>query len=172
MRTTAHHLNTHLFLPVARFCARACANLCSGHPRTRGVERRETFGCSGTRWACAHASKTRVNALMTPHARRLVRHLASRDAGRSPLGAGGFGLRAALLSPAFAPDRIERAARTQVVVPGGGVPSLPGQAVTSRRRRTPLPAPLSGSPLERALNERGCESLTWMQNVVNSVVVT
>jgi hypothetical protein len=35
----------------------------------------------------ADASKTRVNALMTPHARRLARRLASHDAGRSPLGA-------------------------------------------------------------------------------------
>src|SRR5215469_8486209 len=35
------------------------------------AERRETFGCSGTRGACHLASKTRVNALMTRHARRL-----------------------------------------------------------------------------------------------------
>jgi len=36
------------------------------------AERRETFGCvRNTRWACHLASKTRVNALMTRHARRL-----------------------------------------------------------------------------------------------------
>ena len=36
------------------------------------AERRETFGCvRSTRWACHLASKTRVNALMTRHARRL-----------------------------------------------------------------------------------------------------
>src|SRR5215467_1544570 len=40
-----------------------------------------------TREACHLASKTRVNALMTRHARRLARRLASHDAGRSPLGA-------------------------------------------------------------------------------------
>jgi hypothetical protein len=50
-------------------------------PRTRGAERRETFGCSGTRWACTDASKTRVNALMT------------RDARLSALHRRGFGLR-------------------------------------------------------------------------------
>ena len=44
------------------------------------AERRETFGCSGTRWACHLATKTRVNALMTRHARRLARRLASHDA--------------------------------------------------------------------------------------------
>src|SRR5215468_9085878 len=35
------------------------------------------------------------------------------------------------------------------------VPSLPGRAVTSRRRRTPRLAPHSGSSLEHALNEQG-----------------
>ncbi len=58
-------------------------------PRTEGwAERRETFGCvRSTRWACHSASKTRVNALTTRHARRLARRLASHNAGRSPLGA-------------------------------------------------------------------------------------
>src|SRR5215831_17940430 len=58
-------------------------------PRIEGwAERRETFGCSAEHpWACHLASKTRVNALMTRHARRLARRLASHDAGRSPLGA-------------------------------------------------------------------------------------
>jgi hypothetical protein len=91
-----------------------------GAPRDVRVQR--------TRAACTHASKTRVNALMTWHARRLARRLASHDAGRSPLGAPPrrFGLRAALLSPAFAPDRSQRAPRTQVVVPGRRGPEPPG----------------------------------------------
>jgi hypothetical protein len=58
-------------------------------PRIEGwAERRETFGCvRSTRWTRHLASKTRVNALMTRRVRRLARRLASRDAGRSPLGA-------------------------------------------------------------------------------------
>src|SRR5215472_13368714 len=37
-----------------------------------------------------------------------------------------LGSGAALLSPAFAPDRLQRAPRTQVVVPGGRGPEPPG----------------------------------------------
>ena len=48
------------------------------------AERRETFGCvRSTRWARHLASKTRVNALMTRHARRLrgaLRPIARQDA--------------------------------------------------------------------------------------------
>jgi len=59
----------------------------------------------------------------------LARRLASHDAGRSPLGAPPWRFwapGAALLSPAFAPDRLQRAPRTQVVVPGGRGPEPPG----------------------------------------------
>jgi len=66
---------------------------------------------------------------ITRHARRLARRLASHDAGRSPLGAPPWRFwapGAALLSPAFAPDRLQRAPRTQVVVPGGRGPEPPG----------------------------------------------
>jgi hypothetical protein len=82
----------------------------------------------------------------------------TRDARLSALHRGGFGLRAALLSPALAPDRFQRAPRIQVVMPGRRVPSLPERAVTSRRRRTPRLAPPSGSSREHALNEQGCAS--------------
>src|SRR5262245_20887822 len=50
------------------------------------------------------------------------------DAGRSPLGAPPWRFwapGAALLSPAFAPDRLQRAPRSQVVVPGGRLPGPP-----------------------------------------------
>src|SRR5262249_22502118 len=47
--------------------------------------------------------------------------LASRRSTVAVLGSG-----AALLSPAFAPDRLQRAPRTQVVVPGGRGPEPPG----------------------------------------------
>jgi hypothetical protein len=45
---------------------------------------------------------------------------------------------------------VQRAPRSQVVVPGGRGPEPPGALVTSRGRRTPLPAPPSGSSLEDA----------------------
>jgi hypothetical protein len=80
--------STHSLVPAAHVCARGFASLLHS-PRIEGwAERRETFGCvRGTRGARHLASKTRVNALMTRHARRLARRLASHDAGRSPLGA-------------------------------------------------------------------------------------
>src|SRR5262249_41896346 len=65
---------------------------------------------------------------------------------------------AALLSPALLPDRLQRAPRSQVVVPGGRLPCLPRRAVTSRRRGTPRLAPPSGSSPETPLDERGWES--------------
>jgi hypothetical protein len=80
-------------------------------------------------------SGTPVRRIMTRYARRPARRLASHDAGRSPLGAPPWRFwapGAALSSPAFAPDRAQRAPRTQVVVPGGRGPCLPGRAVTSR----------------------------------------
>ena len=102
------------------------------------------------------ASKTRVNALMT------------RDARLSALHRGDFGLpgpRFRLLRrpPSYNGGQlpcgsVERAPRTQVVVPGGRGPCLPGRAVTTACRRTPLPAPPSGSSPETPLDERGCES--------------
>src|SRR6516162_10962056 len=65
-------------VPAARFCARGFASLLHS-PRIEGwAERRETFGCSAEHPWGLH---------MTRQARRLVRHLASYDAGRSPLGA-------------------------------------------------------------------------------------
>ena len=39
-------------------------------------------------------------------------------------------------------------------------PGPPEASGLSRRRRTPLPAPPSGSPPETPLNERGCEALS------------
>ncbi len=92
----------------------------------------------------------------------------TRDARLSALHRGGFGLpgpRFRLLGrpPSYNGGQlpcgsVQRAPRTQVVVPGGRGPCLPRRTVTSRRRRTPLPAPPSGSSPETPLNERGCES--------------
>jgi hypothetical protein len=73
---------------------------------------------------------------ITRHAGRLARRLASHDAGRSPLGAppwrfwapgAALSSRIARLSFRFSghPDRLQRAPRSQVVVPGGRGPCLP-----------------------------------------------
>src|SRR4029077_1478335 len=73
----------------------------------------------------------------------LVRRGASHDAGRSPLGAPPWrfsaGGRASISG--IASGSVQRAPRSQVVVPGGRCPGPPEPAVTSRGRRTPLPAP-------------------------------
>src|SRR5262245_18799987 len=110
-------------------------------PRTEGwAERRETFGCSAEHpWGVPSAHhKTRVNALVTRHARRLARRLASHDAGRSPLGAPPWrfwasGPRFRLLRrpPSYNGGHlpcgsVQRAPRSQVVVPGGRLPGPPG----------------------------------------------
>jgi len=93
-----------------------------------------------------------------------VGHAMTRDARLSALHRGGFGLpgpRFRLLGrpPSYNGGQmpsgsVQRAPRTQVVVPGGRGPCLPRRAVTSRRRRTPRLAPHSGSSLEHALNEQ------------------
>jgi hypothetical protein len=58
-------------VPAARFAPGVC-NFASPTRIEGWAERRETFGClRGTRGARHLASKTRVNALMTRHARRL-----------------------------------------------------------------------------------------------------
>ena len=113
---------------------------------------------------------TPVGRIMTRYARRLRGALRpmTRDARLSALHRGGFGLpgpRFRLLRrpPSYNGGQlpcgsVQRAPRTQVVVPGGRGPCLPRRAVTSRRRRTPRLAPPSGSSPETPLNERGCES--------------
>src|SRR3982074_1699417 len=82
----------------------------------------------------------------------------TRDARLSALHRGDFRPGAALPSPAFPPDPYSDAPRSQVLMPGGRCPGPPEPAVTNRSRRTPLPAPPSGSSPETPLLERGCES--------------
>src|SRR5215475_10094317 len=90
-------------------------------PRIEGwAERRETFGCSAKHPWGLH---------VTRQARRLARRLASHNAGRSPLGAPPWRFWAPgprFSHRHFAPDRLQRAPRTQVVVPGGRLPGPPG----------------------------------------------
>src|SRR6201997_4897396 len=123
----------------------------------RSGARRHPLGLHMTRQA------RRLRGALRPIARQDARERAY-DAGRSPLGAPPWRFwapGAALLSPAFAPDRLQRAPRTQVVVPGGRLPEPPeASGYGAARRGTPRLAPHSGSSLEHALNERGCESYT------------
>src|SRR5258708_1760794 len=148
------------------FCARGL-QLCFTHPE-RGV--------GGAPRNVRVLSGTPVRRIMTRYARRLRAALRpiTRDARLSALHRGGFGLpgpRFRLLGrpPSYNGGQlpcgsVQRAPRTQVVVPGGRGPCLPGRTVTSRRRGTPRLAPHSGSSLEHALNERGWRSYSSASN--------
>src|SRR5262249_56770308 len=71
---------------------------------------------------------TRCGGHITRHARRVARRLASHDAGRSPLGAPPwrFFTRGRASVSGIASGSVQRAPRTQVVVPGGRGPEPPG----------------------------------------------
>jgi hypothetical protein len=126
-------------VPAAYFCARGL-HRCFTHPESRGGRSAEKRSGArrNTRGACHLASKTRVNALMTRHARRLRGALRpmTRDARLSALHRGGFGLpgpRFRLLRrpPSYNGGQlpcgsVQRAPRSQVVVPGGRLPGPPG----------------------------------------------
>jgi hypothetical protein len=136
---------------------------CNFASRTRiegWAERRETFGClRGTRGAYHDAIR-----------QALARRLASHNAGRSPLGAPPWRFwapGAALPSPwapavlqrrAVAFGSVQRAPRTQVVVPGGRGPCLPRRAVTSRPPQDATPRSAFRIVSGDAPHERGCES--------------
>jgi len=89
---------------------------------------------------------------VTPRAQALARRLASRPRDTASLGAPPWrfsaGVRASFAG--ISSGSVQRAPRSQVVVPGGRGPGPPEATVASRRRRTPLPAPPSGSPPEGA----------------------
>ena len=88
--------NTHSLLPATHF-APGVLQLCFTDPESRGGRSAEKRSGArrNTRWACHLASKTRVNALMTRHTRRLRGALRpmTRDARLSALHRGGFGPR-------------------------------------------------------------------------------
>jgi hypothetical protein len=111
---------------------------------------------SADRRTCSNVARVRRD-LSAPGGVR-----APHDAGRSPLGAPPWrflaGGRASISG--IASGSVQRAPRSQVLMPGGRCPGPPESAVTSRSRRTPLPAPSSGSSPEDAPSERGCETYT------------
>ena len=128
-----------LFVPAARCCARVLSSVDRVHPR-RGVGGAPT------------GALFLLSRLRDATGPRRVRRGASHDAGRSPLGAPPWrfsaGGRASISG--IASGSVQRAPRSQVIMPGGRCPGPPEPAVTSRGRRTPLPAPPSGSSLEDA----------------------
>jgi hypothetical protein len=163
-----HHFKQPTSFPRRIFCAGGLHH-CFAHPdRGVGGAPRDVRVFArhplGTPYCVKDARERAYDAACQALARRLASH----DAGRSPLGAPPwrFWARGRAFSHRHRlrlrfgrhPGRSQRAPRTQVVVPGGRLPCLPRRTVTSRRRRTPLPAPPSGSSPETPLNERGWES--------------
>src|SRR5215510_2095817 len=106
---------------------------------------------------------------ITRHARRLARRLASHDAGRSPLGAPPWrfwasGPRFRLLRrpPSYNGGQlpsgsVQRAPRSQVVVPGGRGPGPPGANGYKPPPQDATPRSAFRMSPDDALNERGCE---------------
>ena len=105
------------------------------------------------------------------------------DAGRSPLGAPPWrfwasGPRFRLLGrpPSYNGGQlpsgsVQRAPRSQVVVPGGRGPGPPGASGYKPPPQDATPRSAFRMSPETPLNERGCESLACIRYVVNSVVV-
>ena len=162
IRSLIHNFKQPISFPRRVFCVRGL-QLRFTHP-DRGV--------GGAPRNVRVLSGTPVGHAMTRHARRLRGALRpmTRDARLSALHRGGFGLpgpRFRLLGrpPSYNGGQVpcgsvQRAPRTQVVVPGGRGPCLPRRTVTSRRRRTPLPAPPSGSSPETPLTSEDKEYIT------------
>jgi hypothetical protein len=126
------------FVPAARCCARVL--LFSFHPPHEGrAERRKA------QYFCCRAVGRDRPCLLRRGARPAGR---ARLFGAPPwrFSVGG---RASIsgISSGF----VQRAPRSQVVVPGGRGPEPPGALVTSRGRRTPLPAPPSARLRRRPL---------------------
>src|SRR5262245_54354346 len=126
---------------------------------------------------------TPVGHAITRHARRLARRLASHDAGRSPLGAPPWRFWAS--GPRFRLLRrpppckggqltcgsVQRAPRSQVVVPGGRLPGPPeanGYKPPAAGRHSPLR--LQDVSGRRPSMSEDANVLACMRYVVNSVV--
>jgi hypothetical protein len=146
-RSLIHLSNsTCFFVPAARFCARVLLPFAS---RTRN----EGWRSAERRTDACEASG---GPALTGQARHLARRLASPtgDARLPALHRGDFGLRSRASFTSICAGSVQRAPRSQVVVPGGRGPVPPGTTVMSRRRGTPRLAPPSGSSPEMPLDER------------------
>ena len=108
------------------------------------MKRRETYGClRGIRWACTLRGR--------PGTYRGALRPITRDARLPALHRGDFRLRSHASFSGISSGSVQRAPRSQVVVPGRRGPVPPGAAVMSRRRGTPRLAPPSGSSPEMPL---------------------
>src|SRR6266481_562290 len=147
VRSPIHLSNsTRLFVPAARFLRPGFAfPLRSPGLRGGGAPR-------DVRMLARHPLGLHV----TRQARHLSRRLASytEDARLPALHRGDFRLRSHASFSGISSGSVQRAPRSQVVVPGGRGPVPPGMTVVSRRRGTPRLAPPSGSPPEMPLNEQ------------------
>ncbi len=147
-----------LFKQPISFPRRICARVCDfsfTHPESRGwAERRETFGCSAEHPWGVH---------ITRHARRLRGALRpiTRDARLSALHRGGLGSRGRASLTGICAGSVTASSShpgRSAWRAGSLPPETSGYGAT--HHRTPRLAPHSGSSLEHALNERGCESYT------------
>ena len=146
--------------------------------RSRGAFLRPGFATSlhspGNRGVGGAPRNVRVRAKhplgvhVTRHARRLARRLASHDAGRSPLGAPPWrfftrgrasvsGIR--LSSRLGGLGSVQRAPRSQVIVPGGRGPGPPEANGYKPPPQDATPRSAFRMSPDDALNERGCESI-------------
>src|SRR5215470_11320832 len=128
---TRHSPLAHFLVP-ATHCARALS-LPFIHPRG-AAERRDG----------ARVQRHPLRA----EARHASCALQREDARLSALHRGDFWPGAALLVSGIASGSVERAPRSQVVVPGERGPGPPGDAVASRKPRDATPRSASGPPLE------------------------
>ena len=135
-----------LLVPAARLRPGFC--IVASLTRIEGwAERRETFGCSGTRSACHLASKDARERAYDAARQALARRLASHDAGRSPLGAPPWRFFTRGRRSGSGMTRIRRASSSQ---PGrsawrAGSRASRGERLQAACRRTPRLAPHSGS---------------------------
>jgi hypothetical protein len=146
---------THTLSFSRRNCARAFS---SCHPDEGVAERRQAPGaCEAPVGPPRH---TNIEACVTRRAGALARRPASLEAGgtrasrRSTVAI--FGLGSAFPAPPFPAEHVQPAPGSTGRGARRAVSEPPEDAVTSRTRGTPLPAPPSGSSPETPLDEPGC----------------
>src|SRR5262245_44695732 len=157
--TTAHDVKQPISFP-RRIVAPGVCDFASLTPNEGWAERRETFGCQ----------RAPVGRAVSRHARRLRGALRpmTRDARLSALHRGGFGPRGRA-SVSFGARRpttagscfgsVQRAPRSQVVVPGGRGPGPPEASGYKPPPQDATPRSAFRMSPEDALNERGRECL-------------
>ena len=144
----------HAYWFPRRVRARAFALASALTPNEGWAERRETFGCSGTRGASHNAGRSPLGA---PPWRfwasgprfRLLRHPPPYNGGHLPSGS------------------VQRAPRSQVVVPGGRLPGPPeasGYEPPAAGRHSPLR--LQDRLRRRPSMSEDADRLAWLRYVV------